>query len=449
MLGLLREAGYPLTNDPSRAEILIVNTCGFIASAKEESVNTLLDMARYKSDGVCRILIAAGCLVQRYAKDLREQMPEVDAFVGVSEYPRLTAIIDSLREAIRNADITAEDGKPRYSSAVAVSAVDMDTPVFECAPFVATTPGAFAYVRIADGCDNRCAYCAIPMIRGPYRSRSVESVLAETARRVEDGAREVVFIAQDTTRFGLKVGDGAERSRLPILLARASRLPGEPWVRTMYCHPARVTDELLETLANTPGVCPYLDVPLQHVDRDVLRRMNRWGDPDSILKLMEKARSFGLTLRTTFLVGFPGEDEAAFRRLYEFAQAFQFDRMGAFAFSPEEDTPAFDMPNQVPESVAAERLDALMKLQRGISLARNKLRVGETAPVLIEGLVTPKESDRRHEPPGILYTGRSKREAPECDGVILVRSAEPLVVGGFATIRITRAKAYDLEGVPI
>ncbi|MDR2657538.1 MAG: 30S ribosomal protein S12 methylthiotransferase RimO [Oscillospiraceae bacterium] len=449
MLGLLRQAGHPITTDLANAEILIVNTCGFIGKAKEEAINTLLGAARYKTDGVCRTLIAAGCLVQRYADALREEMPEIDALIGVTEYPRLAEIIDGIRAARLNGVVTP-DGV-RAPVVTAVSPVTANTPVFECAPDtprVITQAGAFTYVRIADGCDNRCAYCAIPLIRGPYRSRLIESVLDESARRVEDGVRELVFISQDTTRFGMKPGDSAARSRLPLLLRRAARLPGEPWVRAMYCHPARVTDDLLDTLAHTPGVCPYLDVPLQHVDRDVLRRMNRWGDPDSILRLLEKARGYGLTLRTTFLVGFPGEDDAAFRRLYDFAESFGFDRMGAFAFSPEEGTPAFDMPDAPPESVGAERLDALMRMQRSVSLARNKSREGGETDVLIER-IAPHNASRADKGLGVLYEGRSQREAPESDGVIKVRSVKPLVLGGIARVRITRARHYDLEGEAI
>jgi ribosomal protein S12 methylthiotransferase len=442
MLGLLRKAGHPITADPARAEILIVNTCGFIGKAKEEAVSTLLEAARYKTDGVCRSLIAAGCLVQRYPDALREEMPEIDAFIGVTEYPRIVELVESVTNARLNAELTP-DGI-RTSVITAVSRATADTPVFECAPDtprVTTQPGAFAYVRVADGCDNHCAYCAIPSIRGPFRSRAMESVLDESALRVGDGAREIVYIAQDTTRFGMKSGDGAARSRLPLLLRRAARLPGEPWVRTLYCHPARVTDDLLDTLAGTPGVCPYLDAPLQHVDRDVLRRMNRWGDPDSIMKLLEKARGLGLTIRTTFLVGFPGEDEAAFRRLYDFAEAFGFDRMGAFAFSPEEGTPAYEMPGAVSDRACADRLDALMRMQRGVSLSRNKLRIGNVEDVLIERIAADRNSRG-----GVVYEGRGAREAPESDGVIRVRSAEPLALGGVVRARITRARHYDLEG---
>jgi ribosomal protein S12 methylthiotransferase len=442
MLGVLRQAGYPITSDPARAEILIVNTCGFIAKAKEEAIGVLLDAARYKTEGVCRSLIAAGCLVQRYADALREEMPEVDAFIGVTEYPRIADLVASVTAARLNGELTP-DGI-RAPTITAVSPATASTPVFECAPDtprITTHPGAFAYIRIADGCDNRCSYCAIPSIRGPFRSRSMDSVLDESARRVDDGVKELVYIAQDVTRFSMKDGDPIARSRLALLLQRAARLPGEPWVRALYCHPARVTDDLLDTLANTPGVCPYLDVPLQHVDRDVLRRMNRWGDPDSILRLLEKARGLGLTLRTTFLVGFPGEDESAFRRLYAFAEAFGFDRMGAFAFSPEDGTPARDMPDAVPEEAAAERLDALMRLQRSVSLSRNKSRVGSLEDVLVERIV-PHQGGQR----GVIYEGRSKREAPESDGVVRVRSAEPLALGGIARVKITRARHYDLEG---
>nr|HML48096.1 MiaB/RimO family radical SAM methylthiotransferase [Clostridia bacterium] len=283
MLGLLGQGSYALVNDPSEAEILIVNTCGFIESAKEEAIDTLLEMAQYKKTGRCRLLVATGCLVQRYGADLKEQMPEIDVLLGVGEYPRL---LDALEQGL--------DGKrPMYCGRT--------QEVFS-GPRVLTTPGYSAYVRIGDGCDNRCSYCAIPIIRGGYRSRSMESVLSEAELLAGQGVRELTYIAQDTTRFGDDMPPHA--GRLPELIRRTCAIEGLEWVRVLYCYPSRVNDALLEALARESKACPYLDLPLQHIDADLLRAMNRQGSPEAIRSLLHRARSMGLTLRTTLIVGF-------------------------------------------------------------------------------------------------------------------------------------------------
>jgi ribosomal protein S12 methylthiotransferase len=423
MLGLLRDAGYAFTDDPARAEALIVNTCGFIRTAKEESIDAILDMARYKRQGVCRALVATGCLVQRYADELREEMPEIDAFVGVTEYTRLPEIIRKLL-----------DGDVREATApIAVTPADARSAIFEGSR-VLTTQRATAYIRIADGCDNRCAYCAIPNIRGPFRSRSMSAVLDEASSLCDGGVKEIVYIAQDTTRFG---EDTEGRFLLPELLRKTASIPAVSWVRALYAYPSRVSDELLDTLAHTPKVSPYLDVPLQHIDAGVLRRMGRWGDEEAIYALLAKARRLGLTLRTTFLVGFPGESAEAFERLLDFTNTFQFDRMGAFAFSPEEDTPAFAMDGAPPDEIKQERLDQLMRAQRRASLARNRLRVGETTAVLCEKVLDANNN---------IYEGRSIREVPESDGIVRFRSRAAVSPGEFVQVQVVRARAYDLEG---
>ena len=419
-MGGLRGAGYTFTPDPSQADAIIVNTCGFIQSAKEESIDTLLDMAKHKS-GRCRALVAAGCLVQRYADQLRDELPEIDAFVGVTEYARLPEIIGGLLTGERGAD----------TASVAVSPPCAQSCVYE-GKRVLTTQSATAYVRISDGCDNRCAYCAIPNIRGPYRSRPFESVLDEAAALVDGGVREIVYIAQDTTRFG---DDTHGSLLLPELLRKTAALSGVKWVRALYAYPSRVTAELLDTLAHVDKVCPYLDIPLQHIDANILKRMGRYSDTDAVRALLVNARSIGLTLRTTFLVGFPGETDEQFNTLLDFVNEFQFDRMGAFAYSPEEDTPAYAMQGAVPDEVRQERLDQVMRAQRKASLARNRLRVGETVEVLCQRVL-----------PDNVYEGRSSREAPESDGAVRFTSASPLFPGDFARVKITRARAYDLEG---
>ncbi len=412
ILGLLRGWGYRITDDPGQADILIVNTCGFIDPAKQESIDTLLEMAEYKRTGRCRLLIATGCLAQRYAEALHADLPEVDALLGVGEYPRLREVIEAAGRGER----------PVFC------ARGMD--VFE-APRVLTTPPYSAFVRTGDGCDNRCAYCAIPLIRGPYRSRPYASVLAEARTLCEGGVREITYIAQDTTRFG---DDLPGDMRLADLIRDTCALPGTHWVRTLYCYPSRVDDRLLDALANEPKACRYLDIPLQHIDPALLLAMNRQGSPELIRGLIRRARERGLALRTTMIVGFPGETEAAFERLLAFVEEAQFDRLGAFAFSAEEDTVAADMPDQVPEDIKQARLDRLMRLQQRISLAANQKRIGTVCEALIE----------RRE--GDCYVARSALEAPEGDGSLLLRANRMLTPGEFVQARITGAEPYDLTG---
>ena len=412
MLGLLSGWGYVITDKPAEAEIIIVNTCGFIDPAKQESIDTLLEMAAYKKNGRCRVLIATGCLAQRYADALYEQMPELDALLGVSEYERLGEIIERA-------------GKGERPVACAPSLA-----VFE-GPRILTTPPFSAYVRTGDGCDNCCAYCAIPLIRGPYRSRTYDSVLTEVRALAARGVKEITFIAQDTTRFGSDLPGG---KGLSDLILDACAIGGVHWVRALYCYPSRVSDRLLDVLAGEPKACGYLDLPLQHIDGDLLRAMGRQGTPEDIRSLVRRAKARGLTLRTTMIVGFPGETEDAFERLLSFVEEARFDRLGAFAYSAEEDTPAAAMPGQVPEEVKQARLGRLMRLQQRISLENNRRRVGETCEALIE------RTD------GDMYIARSQKEAPEGDGGILLTSNRPLAPGAFVTARITGADVYDLTG---
>jgi ribosomal protein S12 methylthiotransferase len=422
ILALLQSAGWRITNAPEEAEVLIVNTCGFIQSAKEEAIQTLFEMAGYKTAGRCRLLVATGCLVQRYGAELRAQMPEVDAFLGVNDYPRLLEVLDGLSLPQERPLMNAPCGASGQLS------------VFE-GRRVLTTGARSAYLRIADGCDNRCAYCAVPLIRGPYRSRTEDAVLREAEALAEQGVREVTLIAQDTTRFG---DDLEGRPTLARLIRRVGEIGGVDWVRALYCYPTRVDDALLEALAAGGAVCPYLDIPLQHIDAGVLSAMGRRGTPEGYRAVLAKARALGLTLRTTFIVGFPGESADAFARLRDFVEEAAFDRMGAFAYSAEDGTSAAKLPNPVPEAVKAERLDALMRLQRRIAKTRGALRAGETAQVLCEGAAPGREG---------WYVGRSAREAPEIDGKILFHAASPLAAGEMVAVRMERARGYDLEGV--
>jgi ribosomal protein S12 methylthiotransferase len=414
MLGILRKNGYELTQNEAEAEVLIVNTCGFIASAKEESIDTLLALNRYRKTGRLKLLVATGCLAQRYEKELLKELPEVDLLLGVNQYERLP---EALREAFagKRASYCADDYRILSGERVL------------------TTPSWTAYVRIADGCDNRCAYCAIPLIRGPFRSRPMDDVLAEIETLAGQGVKEHVLVAQDTTRYG---ADTHGRSLLPDLLAQASAIPGVEWLRVLYCYPDEADDRLLSAMAARPNICRYIDLPLQHADPDLLRSMNRRGDMAAVRELLGKARGMGFTLRTTMIVGFPGETEEQFNRLMDFVREMRFDRLGAFSYSAEEDTPASLMGGQVPEAEKKRRLDALMTLQQGISLERNRLRVGSTEHALVESV---REDG--------VCVARTAAEAPDSDGLVYLRGGKGVRPGDFVTARITGAEPYDLTGV--
>ena len=411
-LGYLAAHGYQIVDDPARAEVIIVNTCGFIQSAKEEAIATIFEMAEYKQSGRCRLLVATGCFAQRYPEAIREEMPEVDAILGVNEY-------DKLDEAIRSA---FAGQRPVYT--------DDDGTFFEYGR-VLTTPKYSAYIRIGEGCDNCCSYCAIPLIRGGYRSRAKADILGEVRRLAGEGVREFTLIAQDTTRYG--TDEGGE-SRLPELIEEVAAIPGVEWLRTLYCYPERVDDRLLDTIARLPNVCKYLDLPMQHISQHILTDMNRSDTSEHIREVCKKFKQRGMMLRTTLMVGFPGETQEDFDELMDFVREAKFDRMGAFTFCPEEGTLAAQMPDQIDESVKQARYDALMTLQHGISLAQNRARVGTTCRVLVE-----KKRGRR-------YVGRSEFEAPEIDGNIYFGSETPCEIGEFVNVRITGARAYDLMG---
>ena len=413
ILGTLKEAGYEIVSDPAEAEIIFVNTCGFIEPAKEESIEAIFEMAKYKETGRLKKLFVTGCLAQRYIDDLYREMPEVDGFMGVADYTRL---LEMMQEA--------EAGKrPRYVC---------DGERFFHAERVLTTPAYSAYVKISDGCDNRCSYCAIPLIRGPYHSRPFDSIVEECRELAARGVTEITLIAQDTSRYGNDFPEG--KLLLPELLEAVSAIEGVHWVRVLYCYPDTTDDRLLDAIANLPKVAPYVDLPLQHINGDLLKRMNRRGSPEWIKSRISACKARGLTTRTTMIVGFPGETEEAFHELLQFVKEARFDRLGAFTYSPEEGTPGAAMPDQVDEEVKQRRLDELMTLQQGISLEENTARVGEICEVLCEGA---EEG---------MYVGRSIREAPESDGVIRFTAARNVAPGEYLNVKITGADAYDLFG---
>ena len=409
MLAILTQHGYSLTDQAEEADILIVNTCGFINPAKEESIDTIFEMAQYKQTGRCKLLCVTGCLSQRYGENLAEEIPEADIIVGISQYDLLPGLIEEALQGKRVLDTSRRQQNP-------------------CGSRVLTTKPYTAYVRIGEGCDNRCAYCAIPLIRGNHVSQKEEEVLAEMKRLAADGAREQILIAQDTTRYGRDL----KNTSLQQLIRKAAGIPGLDWLRVLYLYPDETNKAVIDEMAAHPNVCRYIDLPLQHASPAMLKKMNRRGDINEMKALLLNAREKGFALRTTFIVGFPGETQEDFDALMAFTKEVAFDRMGAFAFSPEEDTPAFSMDNQIPEEIKQQRLNELMALQQEISLQRNQSRIGTQEKVLITGRKGGK------------YTGRSQWEAPDADGEILITTSQRLTEGEYVTVRITDADAYDL-----
>ncbi|SCJ15944.1 Ribosomal protein S12 methylthiotransferase RimO [uncultured Clostridium sp.] len=418
MLGILEQKGYALTNDPSRAQVIIVNTCGFIGPAKEEAIETILEMAQYKQEGELKALIVSGCLAQRYPEDLYRDIPEIDAVIGITDEANIAKVIEAVLARKRVLQVAAP-GLPAEETAR-----------------VLTTPPYMAYLKIADGCDNCCSYCAIPMIRGPYHSRKMEVLIAEAKRLAQKGVKELVLVAQDTTLYG---EDLYGSPKLPELLEAVCAIEGIQWVRVLYTYPERITEALIQTMERNEKICRYIDMPIQHIDDAVLARMNRNGTGAQIKALAKDLRRRGFTLRTTLITGFPGEDEAAFEALREFIKSCPFDRLGVFPYSQEEGTLAADMPDQVEEELRKTRCDELMQLQQRISKELLTRRIGQVEEVLIEGY------DLRAK----AYLGRSRAEAPEIDGQILVHADTDLAVGAFVPVRITQAFDYDLEGVAL
>lgn len=420
MLGLLASAGYQITPSAAEAEVMVINTCGFITPAKEEAIKAILEAAGLKKEGRLKALLVAGCLAQRYGDQLLAAMPEIDGVIGPGA---IGSVAGLLEEALAG-------GRPR-----AVGSPEYD--YGRVMPRLATTPAHWAYVKIAEGCSNRCAYCAIPGIRGNLRSRPLEVLEAEVGELVGRGVREVILVAQDTTAYGI---DLYGRRQLAGLLEQLAAR-GPDWIRVMYCHPAGFTPDLIGIIRRGENICRYVDLPLQHISGDILKKMNRPGKPGEIRDLIARLRDSipGLTLRTTFMVGFPGEGEAEFEELYSFVGETRFERLGVFKYSPEEGTPAALIPDTVPEEVKEERRSLLMALQRSISTSSNRAMVGSRVKVLVDG----KKPGR-----GKLYIGRTEGDAPEVDGGVLF-SAGPggAAPGQFVTVRATGAFDYGLRGV--
>lgn len=405
MLGYLHAAGHEFVGDPSEAEVLIVNTCGFIEPAKQESINTILEMAQYKQHGRCHTLVATGCLTKRYMQELKDALPEVDIMLGFDRYAELPSLLAGENPAI-------------------------------CAPYagrILTTPPYSAYLRVGDGCSNRCTYCAIPLIRGPLASTPMETLLDEAKSLADNGVTELTVIAQDTSGYGR---DLYGKPMLLPLLEKLSKIDALHWIRVLYTYPDTVTPELVDAFSKNPKIVNYLDMPLQHISDPVLRAMNRRGSKAHIEFVLNHLARCGadFTLRTTMMLGFPGETDTQFEELLAFLREHPFDRVGAFTFSPEEGTAAADMPNQVPEHVKQARLDMLMRQQQEISRQKNEARIGTTTEVLIEGT----------DEDGLF--GRSPAEAPDVDGKIRLPYRPHIRAGRYLPVRLTAAEEYDMIG---
>lgn len=425
MLGLIHEENYEITNDPSEAEIIIVNTCGFIESAKEESVNTILQMAEYKKSGSCKYIIVTGCLSQRYAEELFSELPEADAIAGVEVYDEIGSIIKRVMNGERF--IMLERSKPDV----------IYTSKETFLPRILTTPSYTAYLKIAEGCDNCCSYCAIPKIRGPYRSKPMEQVLKEAKALADNGVKELIVVAQDTTRYGEDLPGG--KLLLADLLKELNKIESLKWIRVMYCYPNNFTDELIEAFATLDKVCKYVDLPLQHASNRLLASMNRYDTREEVETLLAKLRKRipGIVIRTTFIVGFPGEIDADFEELKEFVEQQRFENAGVFAYSQEEGTVAGAMPNQIPDEIKQERYHELMALQAQISEEIHKDTEGQTLEVLVEGI---------EEDGSGLHYGRSYREAPDIDGLVFIENPGDIKPGCFVKVNILQGFTYESVG---
>ena len=407
---------YEITNNPKDAEIIIINTCGFIESAKQESIDTILEMAEYKKTHKCKMIIATGCLTQRYGDELLELIPEIDILMGVNDYMKLhKLIVDFIKTEQRVSSTTYKDEGVNEGERIL------------------TTNSHTAYLRIAEGCNNFCTYCIIPKIRGKFRSRSKESILAEANSLVNQGVKEIILIAQDLTNYG---EDLYGKNQLHVLVNELSEIEGLEWIRLLYCYPEEITDELIEVIANNPKVMKYLDLPIQHISNNILKMMARKTNKETIIDKIDLLREKvpGITLRTSLIVGFPGETEEDFNELCSFLKDYKLDNVGVFTYSQEEGTAAAKLPNQIDEDVKIKRKETLMNIQRGIVRDLNKLKIGNIYDTIIDGST------------GEYYIGRNYEMAPEIDGLIYITKGKVLKKGDIIKVKITNIMEYDLVG---
>ena len=418
MITALKKAGYLIIDNVEEADIIVVNTCCFIGDAKEESINTLLDMAAYKEDR-CKLLVAAGCLAQRYHDEIKTEIPEVDVIIGTMGYEELISSID---EALQSKHVVESLKSIDY---LPTPLTDRDS----------MSGGYYAYLKIAEGCDKHCTYCVIPKVRGKYRSVPMENLIAQAEHLVENGAKELILVAQETTLYGK---DLYGKKSLPELLEKLSEIEELKWIRILYCYPEEITDELIDTIKRLPKVCNYLDIPIQHGTDKILKKMGRWTDKAEIVSIVEKLRAGipDIALRTTLITGFPGETEEDFEELKEFVKQLRFDRLGVFTYSQEEDTPAAQMEDQVPEEVKEARRDEIMQLQQEIAFEKSASRVGEDMDVMVEGYL----------PDDGVYICRTYMDAPDVDGYVFVSTDWNLMSGDFIKVEIVGSDQYDLIG---
>ena len=419
MLGLLTRKGFEIVDDETLAEVIIINTCCFINDAKEESVNTILEMAEYKKAGSCKALIVTGCMAQRYKNEITEEVPEVDAVLGTTSYEDIYRAIQESMDGKQFQDFKSIDYLPE-----------------SLGRRVLTTGGHFGYLKIAEGCDKHCTYCIIPKLRGSYRSHSMDYLIKQAESLAAQGVKELNIVAQETTVYGTDLYNG--QKMLPELLKRLCRIEGLSWIRVLYCYPEEINEELIQVIKEEPKICHYLDLPIQHGSDAVLKRMGRRTTQAELRSIIGRLREEipDIALRTTLIAGFPGETEADHQEVLQFVKDMRFDRLGVFTYSEEEGTPAAQMPDQIDEAVKETRRDALMMAQQAIAFDKSEEMVGKTVDVLIEGRL-PEED---------VYIGRTYRDAPDVDGYVFVHAEEDMISGDIVKVKITDAQDYDLVG---
>ncbi len=418
MLGIVKKEGFEIVSDESQAEVIVVNTCCFIQEAQEESIENILQMSLYKKEGNCKVLIVTGCMAERYKKEILKEIPEVDGIIGTTGYDQIAVVI---KKALQGEKVEAFEDIHRI--------MEMEE------TRILSTPGYYGYLKIAEGCNNHCSYCIIPKIRGKYRSRSMESILKEAEILVQQGVKELILVAQDTTGYGQ---DRYGTKKLPELLTKLCQIKDLHWIRLLYCYPEEITDELIEVMAKEPKICKYIDMPIQHANNEILKRMGRRSNQKQLRQVIDKLRRQipEICIRTTLITGFPGETQEQFEDVYTFVKDMCFDRLGVFTYSQEEGTKAAEFPDQIQEEIKQERRGLLMELQQGISIKLSQKMTGREMEVLIEGKL-PEQG---------VYCGRTYKDAPDIDGMVFIPIQKELMSGEFIKVRIKEAYEYDLVG---
>lgn len=418
MLGILKDKGFEFTDDEMQADVIAVNTCCFIHDAKQESINTILEMAEHKKDAVCKALIVTGCLAHRYKDEITKEIPEVDALIGTSSYDKIAEVVLSVLEGKGYSCVEDTDRLPVVKN-----------------HRIMTTGGYYEYLKIAEGCDKHCTYCIIPSVRGNFRSFEMEYLLEQARYLADNGTKELILVAQETTVYGTDIYG---KKALPELLRKLCRIDGLEWIRILYCYPEEITDELIQVIKEEPKICKYLDMPIQHSSDNILKRMGRRTTRQELVDVITKLRNNipDIALRTTLITGFPGETEEDIDDLLDFVDTMEFDRLGVFTYSPEEGTPAASMTDQVPENIKEERRNRIMELQQEVSLDKSADMVGRVIPVMVDGKITDDDA----------YVGRSYKDAPNVDGYVFINTNAQLMSGQIVNVSITGSMEYDLIG---